>query len=460
MIDNKMRRDSDTDLLDEQPKDDPNDRLRADVMGSIAGSDPNSPSYLGRINHLVTAHGAIGEPAARMSSPTMTAPTPTAMPPEGRAAMAEPQRMGEPKQRGWLGRIGSVASRMGNIAGDIFAPGVMANIPGTDMNKRLEAQRAERTKGKQQQLVAEQENADANKSRADTEARKETFAETKGPQAKTENVQQGYADAIRDALANDRDPNTDPHVQAWKKALQDEQKPPETKTPFEAWQKQNPNAPASDWLALEAKNKSEKTPSETEQAVSDYLQGHGMADTPANRDKARDTLKTRDRTPRQPTEREEWMKDHPGASMEDYWKAKASAPAAVKEEATEKSKAKVSDDALNYAKDYLENKHFTGAGDEALQEKFFELAKPSTGFRMSQPQMDMLRNSRSWMDSVEGHIRHATVGTWFSDQQRKEIVDTMNQIVSSKGKGNSNSSPNVGGITIERDANGRIVGVH
>jgi len=434
MIDNKMRRDSDTDLLDEQPKDDPNDRLRADVMGSIAGSDPNSPSYLGRINHLVTAHGAIGDPAARMSSPTMTPSLMTSgTPPAGKSPMAEQPKplMGEPPQKGWLGKIGGGLTKMGNIAGDIFAPGVMANIPGTDMNKRMVANRAERTKEKQQQLGTEQENADANKSRADTEARKETFAEIKGPQAKTENVQQGYADAIRDALANERDPNTDPHVQAWKKALQDEQKPQETKTPFEAWQKQNPNAPASDWLALEAKNKSdEKTPSEAEQAVSDYLQGHGMADTPANRDKARDTLKTRDRTPRQPTEREEWMKDHPGASMEDYWKAKASGPAAAKEQAGEHA----GEAALQYANDYMSTKQFTGPGDEALMEKFFELAKPSSGFRMTQAQIEMLQHARDLMGSLEAKAKHlfSPDSPWFSDTQRKQIVTTMNNLAKSR----------------------------
>jgi hypothetical protein len=46
------------------------------------------------------------------------------------------------------------------------------------------------------------------------------------PQPRTENLQQGYADAIRDAIQNNRDPNTDPHVQAWKAAIAGEAKPP------------------------------------------------------------------------------------------------------------------------------------------------------------------------------------------------------------------------------------------
>ena len=88
--------------------------------------------------------------------------------------------------------------------------------------------------------------------------------------------------------------------------------------------------------------------------------------------------------------------------------------------------------AINYGNDYLSNGIFTGSGDEALQEKFFELAKPKTGFRMSQPQMDMLQNSRSWMNSVEAKTRHLTRGTWFSNEQRTQIVQTMRQLAAAR----------------------------
>ncbi len=90
-------------------------------------------------------------------------------------------------------------------------------------------------------------------------------------------------------------------------------------------------------------------------------------------------------------------------------------------------------DALNYAETYLQAPAHTGSGDEALQEKFFELAKPTTGFRMTQPQMDMLQNSRSWMGSVAAHLRHATTGTWFNDEQRGQIVQTMRDLAKAKG---------------------------
>ena len=109
------------------------------------------------------------------------------------------------------------------------------------------------------------------------------------------------------------------------------------------------------------------------------------------------------------------------------------------------------DTAVGYADDYLTNGAFTGPGDEALQEKFFELAKPATGFRMTQPQMDMLRNSRGWMGGAEAHLRHMATGTWFSNDQRQQIVNTMKELAESKkkaiaGEGESNEPKRPKGV--------------
>lgn len=89
--------------------------------------------------------------------------------------------------------------------------------------------------------------------------------------------------------------------------------------------------------------------------------------------------------------------------------------------------------AVNYANDYGGRSLHTGPGDEALMEQFFEVTKPSTGFRMSQPQIDMLKNAQSWMGSASAKIRHATSGTWFSDEQRNQIVGTMKDMAKAKG---------------------------
>jgi hypothetical protein len=83
---------------------------------------------------------------------------------------------------------------------------------------------------------------------------------------------------------------------------------------------------------------------------------------------------------------------------------------------------------IAYAKTYLDGGKYSGAGDEAVMEKFFDLAKPSSGFRMSQPQIDMLLHGRSWMDSAAGVAYHAKTGVWFPPEQRKQIVSTMESL--------------------------------
>jgi hypothetical protein len=89
--------------------------------------------------------------------------------------------------------------------------------------------------------------------------------------------------------------------------------------------------------------------------------------------------------------------------------------------------------AINYANTYLSGGKFTGAGDEALQDQYFEMAKPSSGFRMNQSQIDQLHSMTSWMGSAEGAAYHAATGTWFNPEQRQQIVQTMNDLAKSKG---------------------------
>jgi hypothetical protein len=89
--------------------------------------------------------------------------------------------------------------------------------------------------------------------------------------------------------------------------------------------------------------------------------------------------------------------------------------------------------ALKFANDYLQTGAFTGPSDEALQDQFFQMAKPSTGFRMNQAQISQLHDMASWMDSWKGKAYHAMNGVWFAPNQRQNIVNTMNQLAVSKG---------------------------
>lgn len=114
-------------------------------------------------------------------------------------------------------------------------------------------------------------------------------------------------------------------------------------------------------------------------------------------------------------------------------------------------------DALNYAEDYAQSGRPTGPKDEALMEKYFELAKPSTGFRMSQQQIEMLNKARSMYQGVSATLHHAATGTWFSDKQRAEIIDAMRSLAAAKLKSSGmtgqaspeSNSTLPGGITLD-----------
>lgn len=94
-------------------------------------------------------------------------------------------------------------------------------------------------------------------------------------------------------------------------------------------------------------------------------------------------------------------------------------------------------DAVNYADAYQQSGNFTGPGDEALMEKFFEVAKPSTGFRMTQPQMDMLMHSRDAVQGLIARAKHTLTpnAPYFDDEQRRNIVSTMKILHDVKMKG-------------------------
>jgi len=192
--------------------------LKADVMGSMVNSNPNDAGgYLGRIDKLLTAHGALdassrmgatsgvetmqpgtradnvalgamsqpriplnrmvsAEPPSIDARPAWSEATPASIFPNVNApALMQPAK---PKQ-GWLGKIGDVAKRMGNIALDVAAPGEALLIPGTDLNKQFMGNIAERNAARRRQLDIEATRAGAEKSTAETRAKLEPSEETK-----------------------------------------------------------------------------------------------------------------------------------------------------------------------------------------------------------------------------------------------------------------------------------------
>lgn len=103
----------------------------------------------------------------------------------------------------------------------------------------------------------------------------------------------------------------------------------------------------------------------------------------------------------------------------------------AKAEAAQNKLTEPVDAAMSYAEDYAKQPP-TGSGDEALMEKYFELAKPSTGFRMTQPQIDMLNHAQGLFTGIEAKARHFATGTYYTAQQRKEIIGTMRSLGAAK----------------------------
>ena len=136
----------------------------------------------------------------------------------------------KPKLSGWDKLKGGLA-KAANIAGDVLAPEVMPLIPGTDLNKVWQQNREAKLAG--------------------------------------ENARTG----LTTAQTGEAEANT------WK-ALH-----PTTATDFEAWEKQNPNAPVSDWIKLENAGKPETEFTEWQKQnpnapVGDYFKAQNASKAP------------------------------------------------------------------------------------------------------------------------------------------------------------------------------------
>lgn len=89
---------------------------------------------------------------------------------------------------------------------------------------------------------------------------------------------------------------------------------------------------------------------------------------------------------------------------------------------------------------YIDGKVFDGPGDLALQHEFFTATQPSTGFRMTKVQQDILQDSQSWLNSMQGKLYHTLHGTWFSDEQRQQIARAAQVAIDAKKKALSGSA--------------------
>lgn len=314
---------------------------------------------------------------------------------------------------GILGKIGHVAGVVGNVAGTIMSPAGMSMIPGSALHNALESQSNERgiLRGEQQETAGARASAENEESAARV---KQLGAETEHTEAETDAL---TAPAPRDTFEKLSDGSlvqltTDPHTgNSSVKLLYKGDPKVETDVIQRLVGGKPHNILVNKQTGVDIKDLGEKKEEGSEGTWSLQEDAEGkpilLNSKTAQVQAAPGGVQPRGTAAKQ---KAEYDKDVAGPEAD-----------------------------LDYADNYLKNRVFTGAGDEALMEKFFDLAKPSSGFRMSQPQIDMQVKARSWMGGLEAHLRHATTGTWFSDEQRQQIADTMKQLHDSKVKTMGNS---------------------
>lgn len=326
-----------------------------------------------------------------------------------------------------------------DVAGSLLLPELTANIPGTTLNRQRGINEAGREaqgesvldKNREQgvldtstisknaaEAAADTENADTNRRKLDADANGTKIGMT--PEETT----------IHDLMTGE---NGQPRIN------------PQTDKPYqylEAYQQMKQAGEKPD---------AAKTPSFQEQTYDEWAKAQSAAGKPADRVTFDKEMKQHEAAPERPQRQLMVVPNDPndpskgsrtievGPGMELPNGART-----IQQEGSQNTKTDQTDDlqALKFASDYASmgtytdakgEPIYTGPGDEALMEKYFQLAKPKTGFRMSQPQIDMLQNARSWMDSIRGKLYHATHGVWFPEQQREDIVATMKQLATAKG---------------------------
>ena len=199
-------------------------------------------------------------------------------------------------------------ARVGDIAGTALFPGVAAEVPGTELHHNILVAQANHRAN--QGLAEQKEEAGIADTQAqaplreaqtrEAEARAAEATAAAGKAGKPENIQQEYADAIIDALNNNRNPATDQRVQALKPYIPTTEKPEDAELQAE-----------SAWLARpENKGKDQ----------ADAKVWYSKL-TPAARSEFHIV------TPKEPNPYTDWKAQNPGGKVEDYLKATSGARA-------------------------------------------------------------------------------------------------------------------------------------
>jgi hypothetical protein len=211
------------------------------LTSAWAQPDPNAPppSVLAPVNEL---GGQLPASAAQPISPAPKSPMEQQIGNDQqrleKVRWEQQNPWGTPENHpGKLGKLAHVFSSLGNIAGDIFAPGVMANIPGTQMNrnmqegglaKRLNAEIGDESTNAYRDAETGKTEAETPQIAPDAESKRNLEGaqadEAHNKIAQGPDLAQAYAHAVGQAIKNGTDPAQDPIVQHLSDAITSIQK--------------------------------------------------------------------------------------------------------------------------------------------------------------------------------------------------------------------------------------------
>lgn len=210
------------------------------VLPAAVGGLPPLPSSAPPTPDSVAGPSAIPQLSSGGLRPLVTSPR------QQQEEQLQQSLLPKPGQPGFWHALGRVASKIGNVAGDVLAPNITALIPGSDLNRVVQHNYNQaQLSGLQEQDQTEQNNAarrnfegaETAHTQQETEDAPATQAADlalKGAQTdeatknanKGPDLATGYSAAVHAAIAAGRDPSTDPVVQHIADAITAIQKQP------------------------------------------------------------------------------------------------------------------------------------------------------------------------------------------------------------------------------------------
>lgn len=330
---------------------------------------------------------------------------------------------------GALGKIAHVFSTIGNIAGDVVAPSVMANIPGTQMNRDARINQLQGQVGQEEQeksqladdaLKPELQKAALRKSAAEASAQEQETADLPAKNA----AENQYKAAQISALLH-----------------------PQAKTDFEAWQKQNPTKPVEDWLHAQAAT---KPGNDFEQYYHDYITDNHLPDSAHNRLIARQAMAVAGQPPQRAPQ---ITIINPQGQVQTLHSGEMVAPgsmsasqfgagnaADVKEgKANEKASANM-DSELGLMKQFEANPSPTN--DVAMLMHYIGATKPESmgKIRLNENEIKLFGGTRSSLGDAEALVSRVTNGQRLTPEQRHNMVGTMSMLNTASKRGSKSES--------------------